>query len=101
MLIKVLGDYHCWPLWVRGEGDDIFATRDPASLGLSDALVGRLTAWQQWYESMVNFAEPGDSRPVSEAEDEALDTEGRLLAARVAEEAPHASVWYAKDPPPA
>ncbi|MEV6600613.1 hypothetical protein AB0M36_27750 [Actinoplanes sp. NPDC051346] len=100
MLIKVLDDYNCWPLWVRGDDDEIFETCDPATLGLSDSVVGRLAAWQQWYESMVNFADPHDSRAVTTAEDEAFDAEARLLAARVAEELPHATVWYYKDPQP-
>lgn len=100
VLIKVLNDYHCWPLWVRGEHDEFFEPRDPATLGLSAGIVGRLGAWQQWYESMVNIADPDDSRPVTVAEDEAFAAEGRLLAARVAEELPHAVVWFHRDPQP-
>jgi hypothetical protein len=100
VLIKVMDDYGCWPLWVRDEHDEIFDPRDPAALGLSAGLVGRLAAWQQWYESMVNIAEPNDSRPVTAAEDEAFAAEGRLLAERVAEELPHAVVWYHEDPQP-
>lgn len=100
VLIKLLADYHCWPLWVRGQHDELFEPRDPATLGLSASLVGRLAAWQQWYESMVNIADPDDSRPVTVAEDEAFAAEGRLLAARVAEELPHAVVWFHRDPQP-
>jgi hypothetical protein len=100
VLIKVLDDYHCWPLWVRDEDEEIFDTRDPATLGLSAGLVGRLAAWQQWYESTVNIADPHDIRSVTTAEQEAFDAEGRLLAVRVGEELPHAVVWFYKDPQP-
>lgn len=98
--IKVLGDYHCWPLWVREGQDEVFDTRDPATLGLTTGLVGRLAAWQQWYESTVNIADPNDSRPVTAVEREAFAAEGRLLAARVATELPHAQVWLSGDPQP-
>ena len=71
------------------------------ALGLSASLVGRLEAWQQWSESMVNIADPNDSRLISDAEHEALAAEGRRLAARVAHELPHARVWYYRDLEPA
>ncbi|MGS2618984.1 hypothetical protein ACVCAH_31315 [Micromonospora sp. LZ34] len=94
MLIKVMDDYGCWPLWVRNERDQVYEPRDPATLGLSASLVGRLAAWQHWAESMVNLADPHDSRAVSAAEEAAFAGEGRLLAARVAEELPEAVVWF-------
>lgn len=97
VLVKVLGDYGCWPLWVRADHDEIFEPRDPASLGLSASLVGRLAAWQQWYDSGINIAAPDDSRRISQAEWEAFAEEGRLLAARVAEELPEAVVWFSRD----
>ncbi|NJC69597.1 hypothetical protein HC031_07660 [Planosporangium thailandense] len=100
MLIKLMGDYSCWPLWIRDEDDGVFYPRDPATLGLGASLIGRLAAWQQWHESMVNVADPNDSRPVTEAEWEAFANEGRLLAARVAEELPHATAWFYQDPQP-
>jgi hypothetical protein len=100
VLIKVLADYHCWPLWVREDEGGFFETRDPATQGLSPSTVGRLAAWQQWYESMVNIADPNDSRAITDAESEAFDAEGRLLASRVAEELPRATVWFSGDPQP-
>jgi hypothetical protein len=53
---------------------EVFATRDPATLGLTASLVGRLAAWQQWHESM-----------------------GRLLASRVGQELPNATAWFYRD----
>ncbi|MFD0782921.1 hypothetical protein ACFQZ8_03120 [Micromonospora azadirachtae] len=94
MLIKVMDDYGCWPLWVRDEVSGVYEPRDPATLGLSAGLVGRLASWQQWSESMVNLADPGDSRVVGAEEDAAFAAEGRVLAARVAEELPQAVVWF-------
>jgi hypothetical protein len=100
MLIKVMDDYACEPLWVREDGDEFFDPRDPGELGLTSALVGRLAAWRQWYESMVNIADPNDSRPIAPDEHSALAAEGRLLAQRVAAELPDATVWFYLDPEP-
>ncbi|GAA1856353.1 hypothetical protein [Asanoa iriomotensis] len=100
MQIKVMDDYGCDPLWVRAEGDEVFEPQDPAELGLTRTLVGRLAAWRQWYESMVNIADPNDSRPVTASEDSALNAEGRRLAIRVAAELPEAVVWFYLDPEP-
>jgi hypothetical protein len=95
-----MDDYGCRPLWVRGERDELFLTRDPATLGLTPSLVGRLAAWQQWHESMINIADPHDGRLVSAAEEDAFAEEGRLLAPRVAQELPAATVWFYRDPQP-
>jgi hypothetical protein len=100
VLIKVMADYHCWPLWVSNEHNELFATHDPATLGLTASLVRRLVAWQQWYESMINIADPRDSRLVTPAEDIAFQKEGRLLAYRVAEELPDVTVWFYRDAQP-
>lgn len=43
------------------------------------------------------MADPHDSRTVSEQEDATFDAEGRLLAARTAEELPTVVVRYWKD----
>jgi hypothetical protein len=43
------------------------------------------------------MADPHDSRAVSDEEDAAFDAEGRLLAARTAEELPTAVVRFWKD----
>jgi hypothetical protein len=100
MQIKVMDDYGCWPLWVREERGGGFDTHDPAELGLSSSLVGRLEAWQRWSDSMVNIADPNDGRPISDTEHEALAAEGRRLAIRVADELPGVRVWYYEDPEP-
>jgi hypothetical protein len=100
VLIKIMDDYGCWPLWVRGEHDELFATCDPATLGLTPSLTGRLAAWQQWHESKINIADPHDSRLVTAAEEGAFAEEGRVLASRVAQELPHATVWFYRDPQP-
>ena len=68
MLIKVLDDYGRWPLWVRDRPGEMSDSRDPATLGLTPSLVERFAAWQQWYEPMVNIADPNDSRPVTAVE---------------------------------
>ena len=95
--IKVMADYRCWPVWVRTDAEAIFATVDPTTLGLSAGLVGRLTAWQHWWDSRLNLADPHDSREVPLEEVRAFDSEGRLLARRVAQELPDCHVLYGQD----
>ncbi|MEV0717239.1 hypothetical protein [Asanoa sp. NPDC050611] len=95
-----MDDYGCEPLWVRDDGGEVFLPRDPAELGLTPSLVGRLAAWRQWSESMVNIADPNDSRPVSAGEHTAHAAEGRRLARRVAAEIPAATVWFHLDTEP-
>ncbi len=89
-------DYQCDPLWVSRDGS-LPGPEAPEDHGLSASLAGRFEAWRQWGESRVNMADPHDSRAVSEDEDAAFDAEGRLLAARTAEELPTVVVHYWKD----
>lgn len=82
--VTVMHDYQCEVLWV--ERDDVREPEDPHEHGLSPSLCGRLEAWRHWGESRLNLADPYDSREVDEVEDRAFHEEGRLLAARVAQE---------------
>jgi hypothetical protein len=99
VVITVMHDYQCDTLWVSRDGS-LRLPDPPEELGLSPSLAGRFEAWRQWGESRLNFADPHDSRAVSEEEDAAFDAEGRLLAARTAAELPAATVHYWKDDPP-
>ncbi|GIF67634.1 hypothetical protein Ais01nite_56690 [Asanoa ishikariensis] len=103
MLIKIMDDWGCYPTWVWGPDKygGLYEPHDPAELGLSPSLVGRLEAWQKWSDSMVNIADPHDSRPISDAEYDALAAEGRRLAIRVGDELRRARFWYYQDPEPA
>lgn len=98
-MITVMHDYQCDPLWVARDGS-LQEPEAPEDHGLSASLAGRLEAWRQWGESRLNTADPHDSRAVSVEEDAAFDAEGRLLAARIAEELPTVVVRYWKDTKP-
>ena len=100
MVVRVMTDYGAEPLWVRREGDDIHVNTEPCALGLSASLVGRFEAWRLWDESVINFADPQDSREVSDGEAAAFHAEGRLLTRRVAAELPQAVVYYFSDGAP-
>ena len=91
-------DYGCEPLWVSRDGQ-LREPETPQAHGLSPSLVGRLEAWRQWGDSRVNMSDPLDSRTVTDDEEAAYDAEGRLLAARVGDELPQATVLYWKDGP--
>ncbi len=88
-------DYQCDPLWVSRDGS-LREPEAPAEHGVSASLAGRFEAWRHWGESRLNLADPHDSRPVSAEEDAAFDAEGRLLAARTAEELATMVVRYWK-----
>jgi hypothetical protein len=94
---KVMADYNTWPIWLDGPDarDDV----DPWALGLSSPLVGRLDAWAAWWESGLNMASPHDSRTIDDGETATYHAEGRLLAARVADELPAAQISYYLDRP--
>jgi hypothetical protein len=81
VVITVMHDYQCDPLWVSRDGS-LREPETPEHHGLSASLAGRFEAWRQWGESRLNLADPHDSRPVSDEEDAAFDSEGRLLAIR-------------------
>ncbi len=91
--ITVMHDYCAEPLWVSREGQ-ARVPEAPQEHGLSPSLVGRLDAWQLWGDSRINMADPLDSRPVTDAEEDAFEAEGRLLARRVADELPNVTVLY-------
>jgi isopentenyldiphosphate isomerase len=79
--LKLMADYHCFPLWEEG-GDNI----DPATLGLPLALATRLEAWADAFDSTLNMNDPMSPLPMragflgaGEDEDAAFEREGHAL----------------------
>ena len=97
MLIKVMADYHCWPLWWdAGEAGNI----DPATLGVSAALAADLAAWAARYDATLDADDPARSGFATSAAEAAFETQGRLLARRLAQELEgRATVRYWRDQP--
>ena len=73
--IKLMPDYHCWPLWGVGEATNI----DPTTLPLTPETVKRLELWALKYDSQLNMADPSSSPFMSEPECKEFDKVGREL----------------------
>ena len=81
--IKVMPDYHCWPLWHAGEE---IGNIDPASLPLSGDLQDALLTWADAFDAILVMDDPAASAFASEEVEAEFDHHGRDLARRVAEE---------------
>ena len=81
--IKLMADYHCWPLWRHG-GSEV-GNIDPRTLGLSTALQVRLKRWAEDYDSHLDLSDPAAVSWTQE-EETAFDCEGRKLCTALATE---------------
>ena len=91
--IKLMPDYHCYPLWWM----ESVATGDisPATLPLSAETISRLELWVDAYDALLNPDDPYTSDFPSEREKEAFEQEGiRLWKQLRAELAPEYEVFY-------
>ena len=80
-LLKVMTDYHCWPLWIS-DGPDYFNV-EPRELGLPEDLCQALIQWSDQFDAILNEDDPASSdfsTPEAEQEFVAL---GRALARTV------------------
>jgi len=80
--VRVMSDYHCFPLWSRDSGNNL----GPDDLPLSGGLVDGLRAWAGAYDATLNEEYPPDSGFASEEEERAFVAQGLDLARRVATE---------------
>jgi hypothetical protein len=91
--IKLMVDYHCWPLWWAGEHEP--GNIDPTSLPLSDELVARLTKWAETLDAKLDHEDPSQSGFASTAEAQTFDEEGLELWSLLREElGPQYVVFY-------
>lgn len=81
--IKVMADYHCWPLWEAG---DELGDIDPASLPISDELRAGLLEWAREFDAILNAEDPAASGFPSPAAKRQFDKDGRSLAGQLASE---------------
>jgi hypothetical protein len=81
--IKLMSDYHSPPLWHHGGAE--VGPIDPASLGLSEALVAKLESWANTYDSHLNISDPAATAWTQE-EEIRFDAEGRRLCRELAAE---------------
>jgi len=73
MKLKLMTDYHCFPLW---ETSPDFGEVDPRSLPLSEALIERLDAWKAVYDSILNIDDPAKTGFESDEAEVAFEKQG-------------------------
>lgn len=84
MRIKVMADYHCWPLWWDEPGR--VGNIAPEALGLGDRLSAELLAWASIYDETLDPDDPIRSGFASPRQEELFHEEGERLAGSVAAE---------------
>jgi len=84
MKIKVMPDYHCWPLW-HYESDTV-GPIEPRSLPVSYSLASQLEKWAEQYDHTLNQeCPPGSKFATPEAETDFIRC-GKDLATRLKSE---------------
>ena len=82
--IKLMADYHCFPLWeVPG---DCVGNIDPDSLPLSDSLKTKLLNWADIYDATLNMEDPARSGFLSIGDAEDFEAQGMALVDQIVEE---------------
>ena len=71
--LKLMSDYHCFPLWAMP------GNIDPDDLPLSDELKSALHQWATSYDRTLNHDYPPDSGFADPKDEEAFEVEGVRL----------------------
>lgn len=90
--IKVMADYHAYPLWAMDE--HLYGDFPPEQLGLSPDLSASLNAWADAFTSSLNGDDPANSL-WSDEQHRAHQAEARPLALRIRRERPDLKVYVA------
>ncbi|MBY0560483.1 hypothetical protein [Hyphomicrobium sp.] len=90
--IKVMADYHTYPLWAMDE--HLYGDFPPERLGLSPELSADLNAWAVAFTSSLDGDDPANSLWSNE-QHRAHQAEARPLALRIARERPDLKVFVA------
>ncbi len=80
--LRLAPEHGCWPTWDDETGDNV----DPADLGLSEALLRRLEAWDAVWQASFDAADRQRSGIADEAAAERWQSEGQAIAAQLADE---------------
>lgn len=73
--LRLSPEYNCWPTW----DDETYSNVDPAGLGFSQALIGKLTAWDERFQKCYNPEDPFNSRFSSLEEERLWADEGAAV----------------------
>ncbi len=94
--IKLMPDYHSYPLWLLGADYDNLAPND---LPLSQATIARLDSWAKKYDATLNDDYPPDSGFASLEDEVIFELEGIILWLQLRQELPtyYEIVYYSYD----
>jgi hypothetical protein len=76
-ILKLMADYHCFPLWNVSSCE--VGNISPDDLPLSKTLNKRLAYWASVYDKTLNMEYPPDSGFSSEQEEKWFKQEGALI----------------------
>jgi len=82
--IKLMADYHCFPLW-EVPGDHV-GNIDPDSLLLSDSLKIKILNWTDVYDATLNIDDPAISGFLNIGAAADFEAQGLNLADKIREE---------------
>jgi hypothetical protein len=82
--VKLMADYHCFPLWEASRG--VVGNIDPQDLPISSLLKQRLIAWAAKFDATLNMDDPVSSGFDSEQVANEFQQEGKILAQHLQEE---------------
>lgn len=83
--VRLMADYKSFPVWYSG--GDLVGEVDPKVLGISDALRQYLQKWVAWFDSTLDWDDPGHSWPEQDRAN--FDREGMRLWRRLRQEIGH------------
>lgn len=82
--IKLMADYHCYPLWETR--NDEYGDIAPDSLPISKSLREALTSWQVTYDATLDLDDPSEAGFETQEEVDKFTTSGYELVGRLIEE---------------
>jgi hypothetical protein len=87
--LKLMWDYHCWPLWLYEglEADSLSVNTDPATLPLLPSTIARLSAWAAIPDAkLAEHIDAPQDMIWTDAETRSFEEEGRALWAELQRE---------------
>jgi hypothetical protein len=76
--IKLMADYHCFPLWNSTQGED-YDNINPEDIPISRELCIKLLQWADSFDTILNVNDPRSSCFKTEIEEKQFIEEGHKL----------------------
>lgn len=81
--IKLMPDYHCYPLWEQS--DNAVGNIDPASLPIPSTLAEELLAWAREFDATLHLDDPLRSGFTDPTQEAAFKKRGEILQQQLAQ----------------